>query len=144
MLRDPHHNRIMPFVTTNHQKTNYLQRPAPRSTEPPSAVDKLPTPTYYSPVMASERVHRRIKRLLHQIDEAEDQGPDAYSGDWNGGSLLVHEIEVDTGDLLAAVLLESIYRIVRGRTFARGIDRTLERIRHMNEQQAVTWIDLAH
>ena len=36
-------------------------------------VDKAPLEHYYSLIMASERIERRIERLLDQVDEAADQ-----------------------------------------------------------------------
>ncbi len=36
-------------------------------------VDKAPLEHYYSLIMASERIQRRIERLLDQVDEAADQ-----------------------------------------------------------------------
>ncbi len=35
-------------------------------------MDKSFAPTYYSPIMASDRIQRRIERLLDEIDEAAD------------------------------------------------------------------------
>ncbi len=40
---------------------------------PVHALDKSPAPTYYSTVMASERIQRRIDRLLDQAEEAMDR-----------------------------------------------------------------------
>ena len=37
------------------------------------AVDKHPTPTYYFPIMDSERVQRRIELPLDQAEEAMDR-----------------------------------------------------------------------
>ena len=38
-----------------------------------SVVDKPPLRTYYFPIMASERIQRRIDGLLDQIEQAVDQ-----------------------------------------------------------------------
>jgi len=36
-------------------------------------VDNSSLPTYYSPIMASDRIQRRIERLLDQIEQEADQ-----------------------------------------------------------------------
>ena len=41
--------------------------------ESAAPVDKPPNPAYYFPIMASDRIQRRIERLLDEIDEATDQ-----------------------------------------------------------------------
>ena len=51
-----------------HQLKSLHQVARPRS----FPVDKLPPPTYYSLIMASDRIQRRIERLLDQIEQAMD------------------------------------------------------------------------
>ena len=65
-------------------------------------VDKPTLPTYYSSTMASERIQRRLERLLNQLDEAEAQG------DWESVRALARDVlGIDPENVEAVAYLES-------------------------------------
>ncbi len=71
-------------------------------------MDKTPSPTYYFPIMASERIQRRLERLLDQIDEAESQG------NWESVRDLAQDVlEIDADNTEAAAYLRSAAAYLR-------------------------------
>ncbi|MCI0896306.1 MAG: hypothetical protein J4N84_15530 [Chloroflexi bacterium] len=61
-------------------------------------VDKHPTPTYYSSIMASERIQRRIDSLLDEADQA------IANEDWTTGASRARAVlwlDSETSDALA-------------------------------------------
>ena len=56
------------------------------SPKPFGKLDKSSTPTYHSPIMASDRFQRRIDRQMDQIEEAADQR------DWQGVRELSNDV----------------------------------------------------
>ena len=65
-------------------------------------MDNSLPPTYYLLIMASERIQRRIERLLDQIDEAESQG------NWESVRTLSQDVlGIDADNIEAVAYLEA-------------------------------------
>ena len=68
-------------------------------------MDNSLPPTYYHLIMASERIQRRIERLLDQIDEAESQG------NWESVRAFSQDVlDIDSDNTEAAAYLGSADR----------------------------------